>query len=85
MQPFDGVSGDDSALALADREGHLLAYLPHGGAVTLDLPPAPGKRTACWFNPRTGQAEPGFSPEGGTRLSFHAPDSQDWVLVLCPG
>lgn len=84
MQPFAGVTGD--AVALADPGRAFVGYLPHGGAMTVDLSAAHGGIVARWFNPRTGEfshAEPLREAKATERrLEFSAPDTRDWVLLL---
>jgi hypothetical protein len=83
MQPFSGVTGD--AVALAEPGKAYVAYLPHGGSLTLDLTEARGAFNARWFNPRTGKfGEPFRVPEGNGRPNFEAPDNEDWALQLQP-
>ncbi len=56
-----------------------MIYLPEGGTVGVDTSQLAGTTfEVTWFNPRTGESEPG----DGTGDSFTAPDDEDWVLVL---
>jgi hypothetical protein len=52
-------------------------YVPTGGPIAI----TPGRLrdglAATWFNPRTGESSPAPPP-------FHAPDTNDWALVLQP-
>ncbi len=80
MEPFESVTGD--ALALAEPGKVYVAYLPHGGAVSLDLAAAPGSFTARWFNPRTGKFDNEFSVPAGGSQKLSAPNTNDWVLYL---
>jgi hypothetical protein len=80
MQPFCGVTGD--AVSLAEPGNTYVIYLPHGGAVTLDLSGVSGSFTARWFNPRTGEIGGAWTVAGGVEQEYEAPDSGDWVLHL---
>lgn len=80
MQPFCGVTGD--AVSLAEPGKSYVIYLPHGGAVTLDVSGVSGSFTARWFNPRTGEAGSVWTVAGGVEQEYEAPDSEDWVLYL---
>jgi len=80
MQPFTGVTGD--AVSLAEAGKSYVIYLPHGGAVTLDLTGVPGSFTGGWFNPRTGKSGGELTVAGGAQQKCEAPDTEDWVLHL---
>jgi hypothetical protein len=57
-----------------------MVYLPEGGTVGVDTAKlASAAFDVTWFNPRTGESEPG---DAGTGEEFTAPDDEDWVLVL---
>jgi hypothetical protein len=76
-----------SPSALASKERDLVAvYLPTGGRVDLNLP-AGRRRSAQWFDPRTGRLSPASAGGRGKVRSFEAPAGGgdhpwDWVLVL---
>jgi hypothetical protein len=57
-----------------------VAYLPHGGPIGLDLPSPEREFTARWFDPRAGQFHGSRNPV--RQQEFHAPDGEDWVLLL---
>ncbi len=82
MQPFSGVTGD--AVALAQPGNVYVVYLPHGGAITLDLSNAQGASfISRWFDPRAGR----FSRlerqnAAASQRNFIAPDTNDWALLL---
>ncbi len=82
MQPCDGlVSG--SGTYCFGRHGIVYAiYLPTGGSISVDLPGANTTYNVSWFDPRTGERHNVNQVMGGAEHSFHAPDSQDWVLIL---
>lgn len=67
------------ALASANE---VVAYLPDGGGVTLDLSNLKGALTARWFNPREGNGSEPFEVAGGERRDLTAPDGKDWALHL---
>jgi hypothetical protein len=87
MLPGEYVRGGHP-LALATAEQDVVcAYLPVGGAVTLDLP-ADAAYEGQWFDPRTGELLPVeraadeafcWAAPGGTDEKGHP---WDWVLVL---
>jgi uncharacterized protein DUF4038/collagenase-like protein with putative collagen-binding domain len=80
-----GASGGAS-LAVAARASDgssVIAYIPTGNAVTIDMTKVGGGTArAHWYNPRTGDATliNDYSTSG-TR-TFSPPDANDWVLVL---
>ncbi|MBI3969702.1 MAG: DUF4038 domain-containing protein [Chloroflexi bacterium] len=78
--PFAGVEGD--VVALASPGEVYVAYLPHGGRLTLDLSALHGRATGQWFNPRTGDWEPTMEVAAGVPCEFTAPDGEDWVLLV---
>ena len=60
-----------------------LVYLPEGGSVGIDTSrPAGTPLEVTWFDPRTGESQPGDNPDG---VTFTAPDDRDWVLVVDAG
>ena len=82
MQPADDRVKAGSAFVAASRD-ELVAYLPDGGTVMLDLGNIEGPLTAHWFNPTTGQYTDA-GPPAATRQQFIAPAPGDWVLHLRP-
>jgi len=68
------------AAASSAQDGVTLLYLPVGGTVRLRAEALVGARTACWFNPRTGQYT-APTPLPADAL-FTAPDANDWLLTL---
>lgn len=81
LQPFAGLSGSDDAVALAERGKTYIAYLPHGGDITLDLS-GTRQMESRWFNPRNGKFSRSTFITTGSDQSFKAPDKRDWVLLL---
>jgi hypothetical protein len=60
-----------------------MVYLPEGGSVGLDPSRLAGTPLeVTWFDPRTGESQPGAVPDGET---FTAPDDRDWVLLVDAG
>lgn len=82
MQPLSGVTGQ--ALGLGDGEGHYLIYFPQGGKASLNFPADGKPENALWFNPRSGTAAGEFLTEARGNLTFSAPDTSDWALVIQP-
>lgn len=80
LQPWAKFSGDAEVLAEPGRR--YVAYLPHGGELTIDLGDAEGELSARWFNPRNGDfvREPGPLHRGPQK--FASPDSNDWTLLV---
>jgi hypothetical protein len=81
MQPGDAPVKSGYAFAMAATNA-LAAYLPNGGAVTLDLAKLSGAFQARWFDPRGGSFGEPFGVAGGRAREFKAPDEQDWGLLL---
>ncbi len=57
-------------------------YFTKGGTVSVDLLEAAAKLKAQWYNPRTGQWMPALNFIGGKDISFSAPDTHDWALMI---
>ena len=99
LRPWHAAEPDQSVVVAGQGEGErhvqanrasdgsfILAYLPSGGSVVIDLRSMSGDRVrASWYDPRTGTFEEvGSYPKAGpqdfvTPTSGHA---SDWVLVL---
>lgn len=77
---FNGL--DYVAAARASDESTVMAYLPAGHAVTMDMSKVSGSQAKVWwFDPRTGRARGvGLFPTRGFK-EFTPPDSNDWVLI----
>ena len=78
-EPHDEIV-DNGAFCLARPGDIYVAYLPHGGTVTLML--APGRYHARWFNPRSGVFSDAPAAEGPRWTSPRSADDQDWALLL---
>lgn len=78
----DRIVGEANGVRVTAGEGYLLAYLPTGGEVTLNLKGL-GSGEISWFDPRTGVTL-GETEGEGTQI-FTAPSQglhNDWVLVF---
>ena len=68
---------DEHMGAAASEEGDLaVVYVPRGHEVELKLDLLAPNLESVWFNPRTGERQPGEGPP------YAAPDDEDWVLVM---
>jgi hypothetical protein len=81
-----GKGEDHIQAARADDGSFVIAYLPHGGKLGIDMGKLTGKTVkARWYDPRKGNwREIGEYANSGTR-EFLAPSTgerDDWVLVL---
>ncbi|PQO26995.1 DUF4038 domain-containing protein [Blastopirellula marina] len=66
------------SVSKSDSGDLLVAYLPVGGKVVLDMAQIPGVKKFTWFDPRTGKRTLAKAKASG---EFAAPDDQDWVLL----
>ena len=71
------------AAARTSDGGTVMAYLPAGGTVTVNMTKISGTQArGWWYNPRNGTAvSAGAFPTSGQE-AFKAPDTNDWVLVI---
>jgi hypothetical protein len=80
-----GTSGaiDYVCAARTSTGGTVIAYLPTGRAVTVDLTAISGSQAkAWWYDPTSGQATAiGTYPAQGT-MSFTPSTTRSWVLVI---
>ena len=80
-----GATGLERFIAVAATPSlsWIVAYLPCGGTLRLERPPAAGGGAAWWVDPRTGEWIPyeSWDPARGEAL---APNSRDWVFVCGP-
>ena len=61
----------------------VIAYLPFGGTITLDLSKLSGNQVnAWWFDVRDGTAASAGTYATTGSQAFTAPSTEDWVLVL---
>ena len=81
-----GEGEDHIQAARAEDGSFLIAYLPHGRPVGIDMTKMSGKKIiAHWYGPRAGTwQEIGSFASSGTREFFppSVGDRTDWVLVL---
>jgi hypothetical protein len=70
---------------LAEPGRSYCAYLPDGGAVTVDLSAAQGDMQVEWFSPASGAKTSAPSVAGGARQRFASPFDGDAVLFLFRG
>jgi len=82
MAPMNGRVLSGSAYAAGRPEDLLVAYLPVGGSIQLDLRPASGLLHVTWFDPGTGNTSALFSISGGTLQTFTSPFPGDSVLTI---
>jgi hypothetical protein len=99
LRPWYQMAPDQSVIAAGQGEGEdhlqaaraqdgsfIIAYLPHGNPVSIDLTRISGSEVkAQWYDPRTGSWLPiGQYPNTGAR-EFTPPsagEKEDWVLVI---
>ncbi|MBI4603971.1 MAG: cellulase family glycosylhydrolase [Planctomycetes bacterium] len=74
-----GLVVEGRAFAAASTR-EVIAYLPAGGAVRLDLTRLQGRLEARWHDPREGGAGEAFDLQGGAERELRAPDERDWAL-----
>ena len=78
------IGGKNYIMAARASDGSvIMAYLPRGGTVSVDMSGIAGSAAKTWwYAPENGTARyvGEFAP-GGTQ-SFTAPDTSDWVLVV---
>jgi hypothetical protein len=67
---------------LANPGSEYLAYLPDGGAVTVDLSDARGDFAVEWHDAAAGKAAQAGAAAGGARREFTAPFRGDAILYL---
>lgn len=84
MQPRDAMVRAGEAFVFGSP-GEIVAYLPKGGKVTLNLGGLQGPLTARWFDPRKGEWGKAFEAKSAQESEFSAPSEEDWVLHLRKG
>ena len=82
MQTCNQLLSSAINLCFGDGRETFLIYLPQGGFGEINLSGITGVFGKSWFNPRTGEFIQTEPVPGGRRLSFNAPDTRDWVLLL---
>lgn len=78
-------NNDEYICATRDAGGsYAMIYLPQNKPVKIDVSTLSGsKKNVWWFNPRTGEAQPGKGISGKGTKSFTPPkEGKDWVLVI---
>ncbi|GIX06999.1 MAG: hypothetical protein KatS3mg115_1402 [Candidatus Poribacteria bacterium] len=80
LRPDDRTLREGKAYLLSGAT-RLLAYLPEGGTVVLDLKDQREALQAEWYNPRTGERR-AIGTIAPTEHRFTAPDASDWLLHL---
>lgn len=81
MTPDDALVKSGTAYAMASAS-QLAAYLPAGGALTLDLSRLQGNVAARWYNPREGRFGAPISVASSADVALAAPDTKDWALLV---
>jgi hypothetical protein len=79
----DWGSNDYITASIASDRTTMIAYLPAGRQVTVDLSMINGRKARCWwYNPDNGiVVDNGTFPAEGP-LQFNPPSESDWVLVI---
>lgn len=80
-----GTYGDSDYVAAARTSSGdlLLAYLPDGGTVTVDLTTITVKRArALWYDPTNGQTTQGGEFATNATMELSAPSRSSWALVV---
>ncbi|MEM9929455.1 MAG: DUF5060 domain-containing protein [Bacteroidota bacterium] len=85
--PFAEMESHDELVSaghycLAKPGNTYLAYLPFGGATTLDLTAASGPLQVTWVNGKTGTTTPGPAVSGGGKVELTAPEAGDYGVLL---
>jgi hypothetical protein len=81
MTPSDALTKSGTAYAMASSTG-LMAYLPSGGEVTLDLSAMRGPLSARWYSPLDGRFSDPILVRAGGAGRLTAPGPGDWVLLV---
>jgi len=84
MTPAPEVVTDGQALCLVAPGAALAAYLPEGGAVTLNLDAGGARVTAAWYTPETGEWGETETFEANGPRTFRAPDGAERALRILP-
>jgi hypothetical protein len=79
----DFGSLDYVSAALSSKGETLIAYLPHGHALQVDLDVLNADQArAYWYDPTSGKAQSAGTFASQGTLQFAAPSSDSWVLVI---
>lgn len=81
LAPVNDLVRNGFAMIMANKD-ELFAYLPKGGALTLDLSGLKGKIRGQWYDPRSGKFSKKILFYPNKLAKFNAPDYRDWVLYL---
>jgi len=81
MTPDDAIVKSGAAYAMAS-ESELMAYLPSGGSMTLELAKLTGRLKARWYNPLDGKFGKVFEVQAGDAQEFKAPNDHDWAMLI---
>lgn len=82
MESCNHLMSSTPNLCFGEIGGSILIYLPEGGSGDINLSAIDGVFEESWFNPRNGEIIQIEAVQGGQQLSFTAPDTNDWVLLL---
>lgn len=72
----------DGAAVLSRTDDRYLAYLPHGGAIRLNLSEGTGSFTVTWWHAAEEYLITSGATLAGREREFTAPDEGEWVLDL---
>jgi hypothetical protein len=82
MEPMNNLLDAGQGYVFAKSGEVYSVYLPDGGQIDLDLSGTTATFDGDWFNPRDGSYQAIGSITGGSILTFTAPNTEDWVLLL---
>jgi hypothetical protein len=71
-----------SNFQIADLGSAYVIYAPSWSTISFDPTELNGATEFEWYNPRTREFVFGGLVNGGTKVSFEAPDTCDWVLYI---
>ncbi|MBU1701958.1 MAG: DUF5060 domain-containing protein [Candidatus Eisenbacteria bacterium] len=84
LEPLAGMVVRGKAYLLGERGRELLAYLPEGDEVEINLHDFPGIWRVTWFDPRKGDWTALDPVPGGATQLFRPLGEGDWALRLVP-
>jgi hypothetical protein len=82
---YEGIGSKDAyvAAAVTSNGETLIAYIPSGSSIGVDLGQITGERViAWWVNPRNGLSLKAGEFTQKLRMQFDPPDDKDWVLIV---